>query len=272
MNKVGSIPLTALLLIAFQTAACGSSVPPTVPSVVASTPPAPQVFTRIEVYVEDAAFRPLAEVTVDLIDQSQTVAAVSDANGLVLFSGSFVGPVTLRATKDGYVGASQTVTEQSLSRGGGILFFLGTVAAPVKIETGNYTFTFVADRTCTDLPDNVRTRTYAANIAPGQQSGFPTDTQYYVSVAGTTSWCCSGTGGFGIGVAGNYVAITDDTSPEMREQLPGSDYLELDGWGGTSIETPTVSMLSFFADLKYCAMGGSCVSCAGNSRITLTRR
>jgi hypothetical protein len=140
------------------------------------------------------------------------------------------------------------------------------------IATGNYTFTFVADSSCTDLPDNVRTRTYAANIAPGQQSGFPADTQYYVSVAGTTSWCCSGSGGFGIGVAGNYVGITDDTAPEMTEQLPGSGYLELNGWGGTSVETPTVSMLSFMGDLKYCAMGGSCVFCAQNSRITLTRR
>jgi hypothetical protein len=268
VNKVGSIFLTALLLIAFQTAACGSSVPPTAPNVVATR----QIFTRIEAHVEDAAFRPLAEVRVDLIDQSQTVAAVSDANGSVIFSGSFVDPVTLRATKDGYVTASQAVTEQSLLRGVGIFFFLGTVATPVRIATGNYTLTFVADSTCTDLSESVRTRTYAANIAPGQQSGFPADTQYYVSVAGTTGWCCSITGGFSIGVAGNYVAITADTSPEMSEQLPGSDYLELDGWGGTSIETPTVSNLSFSAALKYCAVGRSCVSCAQNSRITLTRQ
>ena len=240
-------------LTVFSTSACGSS--PT-----SSSAPTPsQVFTEVVGYVADTAARPLVDVRVEIVERFQTVAStVSDADGRVNFSGSFASPVIGRATKDGYVTASQSVQSQnsvppSLSTGY-VHFSLEPVAAAVTIETGDYTLAFAADSGCTDLPGDMRRRTYAANITSDPTPELPLNTQYRVSVAGTESWCCRGSGGLGIGVAGNYVAITDDTGPEFTEVTPPFNRLEFTFGGGFSAKTPTLTTMSFSGGVVYCEL------------------
>jgi hypothetical protein len=283
MQPFSSVRVDLLLpMLAFLAGACGDSrVPPTTPAVVTTTTSASQIFTQIIGYVSDTAARPLSDVRVEIVDQSQAVASTfSDGNGRFTFSGSFDRHVTGRATKEGYVTASESAQQQnsvpSSPSIGYVFFHLQSLAVPVNIDTGDYTLSVMADSACSDLPDDVRTRTYAATVRSSASADLPANTQYVVSVAGTTSWCCLGFGGFDLGVAGNYVAVTDDTGPEMSEHITPSRYVELNAWGGTTVELPTASTLSFAGDLNYCELKSgmgtfSCSLCQQNTRITLTR-
>jgi hypothetical protein len=215
----------------------------------------------------------LAGATVEIVVESQTVASTtSDADGHVVLSGSFAAPVTCRASKAGYVTESEFAHAQPPSSNGSVAFTL-PLAPTVKIVTGDYTLTFVADSACTDLPDDVRTRTYAATITsvPSSANQSPDGTLYMVQVPGTRSWASS-IGGFPISVAGNYVASADDTGSQIMGDISPGRSLELNAWGGSAVETPTVSTLSFVADVKYCETGKPCSSCAQNSQITLTHK
>jgi hypothetical protein len=253
--------------------ACGES--PTLPIV----PPPPgaliaSVLTQIVGSVQDTAGRPLADATVEIVAGLQTVASTtSDAGGRVAFSGSFAVPVTCRASKEGYATESQIVRQQLPSSNGAVAFSL-PVAPTVTIVTGNYTLTSVADNACTSLPDDVRTRTYAATITSVASNGneFPDNTQYMVNVQGTSTFF-GGTGGFPISVVGNYVAATDDTTGQIIENIGPGRSLELNAGGGSVVEAPTVSTLSFDAGIKYCELKSAGLSCSFcDARITLTHR
>lgn len=110
--------------------------------------------------------------------------------------------------------------------------------------SGDYTLTFVANSTC-DVPADIRMRTYAAKVAPLHIAGIPDHTQYRVTVDGTTTWCCGDKGQIGIGVAGDRVAVTDDTSDQVLEHAQPFRYLEFSIWGETSVTSPA-SPLSFY--------------------------
>jgi hypothetical protein len=47
--------------------------------------------------------------------------------------------------------------------------YLAVLASPVNIE-GDYTLTLAADAACDALPNDLRTRTYAATVRPGSTS------------------------------------------------------------------------------------------------------
>jgi len=212
---------------------------------------------------------------------------MTDSVGRYALSGTFRDAVTLRATKEGYVTATQTLDVRTLCNScPAFMTFELALPENVTIETGDYTLTFAADSACTDLPADVRIRAYAATIAPNMVPGVPANTQYLVTVPGTSSWCC-GPGGFGIGVAGHQVAITDDTGDQILDQLGSFRYLEFSLGGDAVLETPATSTMSFGGQLDYCELKSSIgnafcrfvsgdqlitrVICGG-SRFTLTKR
>jgi hypothetical protein len=128
----------------------------------------------------------------------------------------------------------------------------GNVAPPVKIEAGDYTLTLVADSACTDIPSDLRTRTYAATITPAKpSSGLSPNTHYDVAVSGSSL----SPFGFGIGVAGNYLRFEID-GPAFFEHLPSFTYLEIAGSGGTFAETSAMSSISipFSGSFEYCVL------------------
>src|SRR5262245_14381914 len=106
MRKAKGRYSTLALGFALVAGACGSSPPaPTAPT---APSPIQYGFTEISGHVFDTAFRPLAGVTVQIVDGSQAGRSViSDAEGRFSFSGGqFVNGIRFNATKDGYVPAT----------------------------------------------------------------------------------------------------------------------------------------------------------------------
>ena len=144
---------------------------------------------------------------------------------------------------------------------------------------GDYTVTFMADSACTDLPNDVRTRTYTATITEYNRtfiaalSGATLDSYYY------RIW---------IGVAGDDLRF-DLSDNYILEEVAPDTYLAIGGVGEASVGTSGASTISasFQGTFDYCVMksemssGYSCVpgeavahaQCASrNHRLILTRR
>jgi hypothetical protein len=148
------------------------------PSTSAPAPAAQRLFG----YVSDSAFRPLAGVTIEVLDgplAGQTMTTLD--TGIFNYPGTVTGAVTFRATKAGYV----TATASSQSNGGVssiVLFQLDLDVAPAQIA-GDYTLTFVADAGCAGLlPQDVPALTYAATMTGQPSVAGKLDTQYTLTV------------------------------------------------------------------------------------------
>ena len=246
--------LGLLLGFALLAGACGSSSPapasPTMPS------PVQYVFTEISGHVFDTAFRPLAGVRVEIVDGLHAGASVtSEAEGGFSFTGGqFVDGIKFRATKDGYVSATVSGPLQFPwpSAVAHLTITLQSLAPPVKIEAGDYALTLVANNACTDIPSDLRTRTYNAIITPApSSSGLPSNTRYDVAVSGPLL----SPFGFGIGVASNHLRFEID-GPAFFEHVSPFTYLEIAGSGGTDVDTSTVSTVSipFSGSFEYCVL------------------
>jgi hypothetical protein len=184
-----------------------------------------------------------------------------------------VDGIAFRATKEGYASATATGPLQFgwPSSTASLFITLESLVPPVKIEPGAYTLTLIADSACTDIPSDLRTRTYAATIAPARDAP---NTRYLVDVSGPFLSPI----GFGIGVAGNYLAFVID-GPAFFEHLPPFAYLEIAGAGGTSVETSTVSTISipFAGSFEYCVLksemgrNNNCYTTAPDQKITYSQ-
>ncbi|HEV8208705.1 MAG TPA: hypothetical protein VGP77_01235, partial [Vicinamibacterales bacterium] len=145
-----------------------------------------------------------------------------------------------RATKDGYVTAVRT-----RSPNGWITFELGMVAPPIDIA-GDYTLTFVADASCTTLPNEVQARGYAATIPPAANAS-PANASFGVTFRGALK----GWDVMGMGVSGDYVAVWLET---LVEQIAPNTFLLLSGLASASIGTshgPEIA-LRFDGLIDYC--------------------
>jgi hypothetical protein len=270
----------------------GCSKPPvasTLPNAPAAVPPRARVFNQILVRVSDTTWRPVADATVEILNLAGAPAsAISNADGSVRFSGTFSGVITVRAAKEGFVSGTRSLDLQTVSPPTSapyVQIFLESVTPSIDLS-GDYTLTFVANSTC-DVPADIRMRTYAAKVTPNHIAGIPEHTQYRVTVDGTTTWCCGDKGQIGIGVAGDRVAVTDDTSDQVLEHVQPFRYLEFSIWGETSVTSPA-SPLSFTGWLDYCDLKSDIVNtfcrfvpaalvntrlwCQKDSEFRLTRR
>ena len=230
-----------------------ASLPTTPTSATQTSAPVQKVFTRISGGVADTAFRPLTGVRIEFLDGPQAgTSTETDADSAFSFSGTFTGVVTVRATKEGYVSATQALNLQLVccSSDSAFIFFTLESAVPsVKIEPGDYSLTLIADNACGDLPADLRTRTYSATITRG--STLPSNTHYDVEVSGPLL----SSFGFGIGVSGNYLGFVID-GPAFFEHIPPLTYLEIAGQGGTSVDTSILSTISipFAGSFEYCVL------------------
>ena len=107
-----------------------------------------------------------------------------------------------------------------------IFFFLDVLAVPVSIA-GDYTLTFIADPSCTTLPDEARARTYATTITPAPHRP---QTSFDVTVTGASMLAAYQKGW--ISVAGDYVAFGVGDwhgHPGIVEELGRHTYVGFDG-------------------------------------------
>jgi hypothetical protein len=249
---------------------------------VAPTPTEGLAIINILGAVRDAVNRPLVGASVEIQNQSRTVATlVTDSMGAYRWTGKLFGAATFRAAMDGYVSSIETLTPDPHVSINGPVFELDLAAPSAGIDTGDYELSFTADSNCTGLPESVRSRTYSATVSRASANLYP------VGVANTQSWL-AGPGGFSIGASGGTLGILDDTAPEFIEHIAPFTYLEVAIGGFFAAETPRVSTMSFPAGIVYCELNAapagffcqtvprdrviSLVVCYGNGRITLTRK
>jgi hypothetical protein len=163
-------PIVTACTIALLTACGGdhASAPPTAPTRV---PPQPAA-VQLNGYVDDTTFQAVSNAIVEVLDGPQAGSStVTDASGRFMFTGEFTEATRFRARKDGYQAAIQTLQPA-------MLFFLG-----VDAHSGNSaTLTVEADPACTELPSEVRRRTYAATIGAAN----PGNTTFAAHLAGAS--------------------------------------------------------------------------------------
>ena len=281
-----------VLMVAVVLAGCDnrrSSLPlPSVPSPVAPSPAAPVLPQSLDGYVSDTAFRRVAGVRVEVLDGPQAgTQMTSDADGRFSYTGTFASPVTMRATKDGYAVATSAARPSTGEYPPYVSFSLAPLAPPVPVA-GNYTLTITADSACAGIPNDVRTRTYAATVTPGSNTNFPANTFFNGAVSG--GQFAPHANVFWIGVAGDYLAISlEGEGPSVVEQVGQNRYVAYYGSAGVSVGASGVSTISapFKGLIEYCELKsaiGAYYDCSPalasvreectstNSRLILTRR
>jgi hypothetical protein len=121
-----------------------------------------------------------------------------------------------------------------------ISFDLVSLAPPVGIAAGAYTLTFVADSTCDQIPNELRTFSWPATVVPGEN-------EIFVFLSDSPS-------DLDIGVAGNTLAFM--LEDPLVKHIPPNTYLEVGGSSIVSVDTPNVSAVTFPFDgtLDYCVL------------------
>ena len=234
-------------------AACGEhgSVAPaaTAPSPVTVTPP-PNGFLSMRGTVSDTAFRSLAGARVEVLDGPQAgLSTTADSRGEFSLSGAFDDATRFRATKDGHVTATRTLQPfcAACNPNRWINFSLEVLAPPVNMA-GDYIVTFMADSACTTLPNEVRTRTYAATI-PLAPNSVPANAYVSVPLSGASFYKYFND--LSMGVAGDYVGFWLEV---LVEQIAPNTFLSFGGLAYASIGTSDRSTIAFPFDgeILYC--------------------
>jgi len=262
-----------VVLLVIVASACGgnnttspSSTPS--PQPVSQPPPASNAGGVVKGSVSDTAFRPLDGARVEVVDGPQAGrSTTADANGNFSLSGTFDDATRFRATKDGHLAATQVSRTFPNISGRFLIFSLEVPAPPVNMA-GDYTLTFIADSACVGLPDDVRTRTYAATITPSHPTNIPTaNTNFNVALSGASF--LPSRDSFPIGVAGDYVTFWF-SDPTLVEVIAPNTHLELYGAGGASVGTSGVSTIAVSWDGEFEYSQTECES--KNHQLILTRR
>jgi len=174
---------------------------------------------------------------------------VTESAGEFPLRGTFARTDTFRATANGYTTVTQGFSTSAPGGKPWLIFYLPPSAPPVNLA-GNYTLTLVADTACTDLPADVRTRTYAATISPGSNPNA-----FVLTASGGPF--LDHLAGFGIGVAGNALGLWlhGGHDPSIVEQLGATTYLAFSGMASASVTSPG-SPISAALDgwIDYCVM------------------
>ena len=253
-----------------------------------STPPAAGS-TQVRGHLSDTAFRPIGGATVQVVDGPDAgVSTITNDYGTFTLTGRFDVTTQFRAIKDGYSPSTSTARYYwQCERPGWLLYFSqSSVATPVDI-TGDYTLTFIADSSCTALPDEFRTRSYAATIAPDSSNpASPPGTSYSATFSGA-SFLDVDRDQIPIGISGPDITfLLDDEALYLSEEVAPHTYLAFFGRPSARVETPSVSTIStaFEGLIDYCAQDApigypyvcsssrhlQCLS--HNHRLILTRR
>lgn len=285
--------LTPLVLVlALNLTGCGrQSAAPTAPSsgrsasgaaattvtttATTSTPP-PTTFGPIIGWVVDTAFRSLPGARVEVLggpDAGQSV--VVDADGHFSMAAGYEMTTPFRATAEGYVTATDMPHSSSPGGQKWIVFYLEPQAPRVNIA-GDYALTLTADTACTDLPEEVRTRAYAATITEASTLGIPN--YFSVSVRGIASGISQSFSS--IGVAGHDLGFdlsrNHNGVPTLVEQVAPDTYVLYfpnDGFAGTSVDnTDSAISTAFDGVIDYSVAGRHLQCAAANHRLVMTRR
>ena len=251
----------------------------------------PQIRT-LRGFVGDSIWRPLVGATVEVLDGPQAGSvATTDDLGWFTLTGALADTHRLRVSKEGHVTAAGTI---AFWRGDGpadyVAIPLAVLVPPVSIA-GDYSLTFVADDACTTVPEELRTRTYAATIEPDPDPKNPPGTFLWAHISGVPY--LANQRKIPILVAGDVVLFwlgEHGYGAAFVEHIAPNTYLQFDGSAKVhGVQSPVSSLSTTFEGaVDYCVMTSpmtglyfDCdpqravanVHCASNKhRLTLTRR
>ena len=283
-----------LFLAALELGGCGGSPtapgPPTestsTPAPVLPAPPAPVTTTPaptgnqpINGTVYDSAFRPLAGATVEFLNGPQAgTSTTTDARGAFALFGIVDDTTRFRASKDGHVAGTATILPDCprCNPRRWVFFYLDVLEPPVALA-GHYSLTFIADSSCTTLPTDLLTRTYAVSVENGDvkyPSFPPSATSFKVTPIGGDF--PEGLNHFYLNVAGNYINVTlgDHTDTGVAERIAPDRYFGFNGSATVSVVAPVSTISTPFQGwIDYCvnpAMGAR-YDCTPGPTVTLAR-
>lgn len=259
-----------------------SPTAPTVLSPPPATDPTPPVGGLVmKGTVSDTAYRTIAGATVEVLDGPQTgLSTTTDGRGEFSMTGLFDETTRFRATAEGHGTSVKTLQPfcERCKPNWWINFSLEPPNAPVNIG-GDYTLSFVANVTCTMLPNDMRARTFTATI-PETSPALRVDAFFRVGGASFfEDW-----NAISVGVAGNYVALWLET---LVEQIAPNTFLAFAGQAAAVVDTsnPSTIVLPFTGSIEYCVstaelgryadcyQGRATVRrCESSHQLTLTRR
>jgi hypothetical protein len=197
------------------------------------------------------------------------LSTTADARGDFRLTGEFDATTRFRATKDGHTAATWPLPPKcdACNPHWWLHFYLETVASRADIA-GVYALTFHADTACLNLPDEARTRTFQATIAPRSRPGEPANSWFEVTVSGST--LVGDHNGFTIGMAGDYLmGYVGDWGHDwagLVEQVEPNTYITLMGEMKASVTDTSTISASFQGAVNQCRLtagGGSNYSCSG---------
>ena len=284
--------LAGIVLMSVMMSGCDNPTTPLAPTPPPQAAPPPgSREIQLTGVVFDTAFRRLAGAVVEILDGSLAgSSATTGPDGVVSFHGALDGSVRARASKDGHVTATETSGDFCSTCSPprrSVVFYLVPTAPPVTNLAGSYTLTVAADPACRDLPDDMRTRSYGATVAPASSFRGPAGTQFEVRLGGAPF--VASFDRFSIGVAGDVVGLEfwGDVYG-FAEQVSARTTLAFGGRAEVSVG-PSVSTISttFEGVIDYCVLKADTnqfwqcdpahavahVACEStNHRLILTRR
>ena len=256
MNRSARLATLALVhtLVAAACSDRGPVAPTSLAPNVAPSPPAAPNGELISGIVYDTGQRAVSGATVEVIDGPQAgTSTTANEKGEFSLRGTFDDATRFRASKEGHTAAVNTLNPycERCNPHRWIYFSLDVVAVPVSVA-GDYTLTFIADPSCTALPDEARARTYAVTITPAAQRP---QTSFDVTVTGVP--VLAGYQKGWMSVAGNYVAFGVGDwhgHPGIVEELARHTYVGFDGSAEASVEGATLSTIAtnFWGLIDYC--------------------
>ena len=258
----------AVLAVGF--AACGGASPTAPSDVLAQAIPltgaqqatAAVTATLIEVAgtVNDAAWRPIPSARVEVIDGPQAgLSTIANAKGEFRLTGTFDETTHFRATKDGHVAATKAFPPACppCNPDWWIHFYLEADSPHVDIS-GEYTLTFIANPSCTTLPDEARTRTYGATITPAAGSTDAAGSRFDVRVSSPT--ILASFSSFTIGAVADYVSFEigdpGHSGAGLVEQVAPNRYVTLDGAISTVVTDASTITAALNGAVNVCELAG----------------
>jgi hypothetical protein len=214
-------------------------------------PPQPPQQTGILVAgkVTDTAWRPLAGARVEVVTGPQAgLSTIADARGEFRLSGDFDETTQFRASTEGHADLTRPLPARCApcNPHWWVYFALESVI-PTPNIAGVYTVTMIADSSCTNLPDELRTRTYQAAIAMGSSSSSFNVTMSEPSFIDDYN-------SFQIGVAGHYLAGFMGNlhgAPGLVDQIAPNKYVGFGGaFEGAALDSPITT--TFDGVFEYC--------------------
>jgi Carboxypeptidase regulatory-like domain len=269
-----------LALLAIGLAGCDNGRSPTAPSSPDATvhvaPGPTQGGIPIAGIVYDTAYRYMAGARIEVIDGPQAgMSTETDSQGRFTLTGVFDDTTRFVATKDGHLPATSTLGPfcAQCHPNRWINFNLEELVPPPNLS-GDWQVTFVTNPACTDLPSELRTRSYDATIALAPPAAHP-DAQWLFVVTMTSVPFVSSYKEFHIGAAGNYLGFPENDGPALVEELDPTTYLSFNALGisnGAVTGATTGSIITTGFDSTEYRSSSTHVACTGNNRLILIRR